>query len=164
MRSPFDILGVEARFDLDLAALEKRYRDLSRDVHPDRSRRAALGESIDLNAAYRALRDDLTRARALLDARGDRTAGDGRETDPAFLAELMDLREALGEARAARELARVEGLAAQVERSYDDARRALAAALDAREHSKAEHHLGRMRYYRRFLDEVDVIREESELG
>jgi molecular chaperone HscB len=124
----------------------------------------ALGEAIDLNAAYRALRDDLTRARALLDARGDRTAGDGRETDPAFLAELMDLREALGEARAARELARVEGLAAQVERSYDNARRALAAALDAREHSKAEHHLGRMRYYRRFLDEVDVIREESELG
>jgi curved DNA-binding protein CbpA len=82
VKSPFDILGVEARFDLDLAALEKRFRDLSRDVHPDRSRRAELGASIDLNAAYRTLKDDLARGRALLEARGVAVGGEERENDP----------------------------------------------------------------------------------
>ncbi len=164
MKSPFDILGVEPRFDLDLAALEKRFRDLSRDVHPDRSRRAELGAAIDLNAAYRTLKDDLARGRALLEARGVSMGGEERENDPSFLMEIMELRESLGDARGAKDLAKVDALASQVESTYGSARRALAAAFDARDHTQARHHLGRMRYYRRFLDEVDVIREENELA
>lgn len=163
MKSPFDILGVEARFDLDLAALEKRFRDLSRDVHPDRSRRAELGASIDLNAAYRTLKDDLSRAAALLAARGELQSPRVAD-DPAFLMEIMELRESLGDARVAKDLAKVDALASQVESTYGSARRALAAAFEARDHTQARHHLGRMRYYRRFLDEVDVIREENELA
>ena len=164
MKSPFDILGLEARFDLDLAALEKRFRDLSRDVHPDRSRRAELGASIDLNAAYRTLKDDLARGRALLEARGVAIGGEERENDPEFLMEIMELREALGDARGAKDLPKVEALAAKVHAAYDTSRAALRDAFDARDHAAAKHHLGRMRYYRRFLDEVDVIREEHELA
>lgn len=162
--SPFELLGVEARFDLDLASLEKRFRDLSREVHPDRSKRVELSSALDLNAAYRTLRDDLSRARAVLAARGVELGGEERDNDPAFLMEVMELREALGEAREARDLPRVERLAAQVREAYGAARTKLARALDAHEHTDAKHHLGRMRYYRRFLDEVDVIEEEAALG
>lgn len=163
MKSPFDILGVEPRFELDLPMLERRFRELSREVHPDRSRREDLGASIDLNAAYRALKDDLTRARAVLEAQGAAT-GDERADDPAFLMEIMELREALGDAREARDLEKVSVLAGQVRASYAASRDALARALEARDHASAKHHLGRMRYYRRFLDEVDVIEEEALTG
>ncbi len=66
---PFDTLGVEPRFDLDLAALERRHRDLSRALHPDRyagapaaERRLALGRAIDANEALRVLKDPIRRA------------------------------------------------------------------------------------------------------
>jgi molecular chaperone HscB len=166
--SPFDILGVEVRFDLDPAALEKRFRELSRERHPDRAggssaaeRRAGLGRAMDLNEAYRTLRDDLTRARAVLAARGVEVGGQERSDDPAFLMEIMELREALGDAREAGDLAAVHGLAEGVRRSNAEARAALTRALEAHEHTAARSALGRMRYYRRFLDEVDVIEEEA---
>ncbi len=163
MQSPFEILGVEARFDLDVAALEKRYRELSREAHPDSKRAAAIGASIDLNAAYRALKDDLTRGRALLEARGV-VMGEDRENDPAFLMEIMELREALGDARDAKDLGKVLVLATRVRGFYDTSKKALLAAFASSDHATAKHHLGRLRYYRRFLDEVDVIQEENELA
>ena len=168
--SPFDILGVEARFDLDLAALEKRYRELSRDAHPDAQRSvtgqrsAALGASIDLNAAYRTLKDDLARGHALLEARGVAMGGEERENDPGFLMEVMELREALGDARDAKDLGKVLVLATRVRGFYDHSKKALTAAFASSDHAIAKHHLGRLRYYRRFLDEVDVIQEENELA
>jgi molecular chaperone HscB len=100
----------------------------------------------------------------VLEARGVPMQGEERENDPAFLMEIMELREALGDARAARDVAKVEALAAQVADTYAASRRALAASLEAHDHGAARRHLGRMRYYRRFLDEVDVIREENELA
>ncbi|GAB4201351.1 MAG: Fe-S protein assembly co-chaperone HscB [Sandaracinaceae bacterium] len=169
MRSPFDILGVEPRFDLDLAALERRFRELSKLHHPDRGaagrtpaeRRESLGKAMDLNEAYRTLRDDLTRARAVLAAQGVEVTGEERADDPGFLLEVMELREGLGEARERADLATVRRLAAEVRAAYEAARAALSIALERRDHADARRALGRMRYYRRFLDEVDVIEEES---
>lgn len=164
MPSPFEILGVEARFDLDLPALEKRYRELSREAHPDAKRSATLGASIDLNAAYRTLKDDLARGRALLEARGVAMGGEERENDPSFLMEVMELREALGDARDAKDLGKVLVLATRVRGFYDTSKKALTSAFGSSDHATAKHHLGRLRYYRRFLDEVDVIQEENELA
>ena len=57
---PFETLGVEPRFDLDLTALEKRHRELSGALHPDRytgrpasERRMALDRAIKVNEAWR---------------------------------------------------------------------------------------------------------------
>ena len=51
--NPFATLGVEPRFDLDLPALEKTHRELSRALHPDKyvgatasERRAALERAV----------------------------------------------------------------------------------------------------------------------
>ena len=58
MSDPFETLGVEARFDLDLRAVEQRHRDLSKALHPDRytgapaaERRMSLSRAIDVNEA-----------------------------------------------------------------------------------------------------------------
>ena len=42
---PFAVFGVEHRLDLDERALEKRYLQLSRDLHPDRNRAAEIGRA-----------------------------------------------------------------------------------------------------------------------
>src|SRR5262245_30625561 len=122
MPDPFEVLGLPARFDLDPKDLEARFRELSRVMHPDRfaqrpaaERGIALGKAVELNEAYRGLRDDLARAAALLRVRGLQVnEGPGTAADPEFLMEVMELREALAEARAGRDLSAARALAARV--------------------------------------------------
>ena len=66
MADPFDTLGLEPRFELDLSALEARQRELSRALHPDRhagagaaGRRQALSRAIEDYRKKRAARDAL---------------------------------------------------------------------------------------------------------
>ena len=74
---PFATLGAPRRFDLDLGALEKTHRELSRALHPDRfasagasERRAVLEKAASVNEAWRALRDPIRRAEALFSLAG----------------------------------------------------------------------------------------------
>src|SRR5690242_13592019 len=114
MNDPFATLGVEARFDLDPRALERRHRDLSRALHPDRytgagsaERRIALSRAIDVNEAFRALKDPIRRAEALI-RRAGVAVGETAEPrpPPALLMEMMEAREELSEAARARDLGR----------------------------------------------------------
>ena len=80
----FDVFGVDRRFDVDLAALEARYRELSRKLHPDRfatadprARRASLQRSVQLNEAWRTLKDPF-RARSICWRWSGVSAGQGR--------------------------------------------------------------------------------------
>ena len=87
-----------------MAELEKRHRELSRALHPDRhadktpaERRHALGKAIEVNEAFRVLKDPVRRAEALLRGRGVHIE-EGKEApaDPSFLMDIMELRETLG--------------------------------------------------------------------
>lgn len=166
---PFAVLGLEPRYALDAAALEARVRDLQRALHPDKhangtpaERRASLSHAVSVNEAYRTLRDDLSRAAALLRRSGREPRETGGPADPVFLMEVMELREALGDARAARAIARVRELAASVEASIARSRDAITEALDvAVDLDRAEAELAKMRYYRRFLDEVAIAEEDA---
>lgn len=167
--NPFATLGVEARFDLDLTAVEKTHRELSRALHPDRyvsagasERRDALSRAVEVNEAWRVLRDPIRRGEALLGLRG-LVLAEGREpkSDPEFLMEMLELRESLSDAKAARDLSAVHGLAQGIERRSASATAALAegfARQDAVEALAAK--LGELRFYRRFLDEVSAIEDE----
>ncbi len=77
----FSVLGVPRQFDVDVGALERRYRELTRKLHPDRfaradarARRASLGRSVQLNEAWRALKDPVRRAEYLLKEIGAKVA------------------------------------------------------------------------------------------
>jgi molecular chaperone HscB len=168
MESPFEVLGLPARFALDPAVLEARVRDLQRALHPDKhargtpaERRAALSRAVGVNEAYRALRDDLSRASALLRVHGRDPKETGTPADPAFLMEIMELRETLAEARAAGAIERIRALASDVAAREAQTRAALEAALDASSDlDRAERELAKMRYYRRFHDEVALAEED----
>jgi molecular chaperone HscB len=172
---PFATLGAPRRFDLDLAALEKTHRELSRALHPDKfasagasERRAALEQAANVNEAWRVLRDPIRRAEALFQLEGIEV-GEAKEPKPssAFLMEVMEEREALAEARAEKDLDRVRKLAAAVSDRMKAAQERLGAAFNgssptADELARLLPLLGEMRFYRRFLDEAAAIEEEAE--
>jgi len=169
---PFATLGLEPCFEIDPQQLEQRYRDLQRVLHPDRhagappaQRRVAVGRAVEVNEAYRLLRDDLERATALLELHGV-TTGERAPTpaDPELLMEMMELREALAEARTSGDLETVGRLRARVERmqlsARDSVAKGFAAGADGGIEGVAEL-VGRMRYYRRFLEEVADIEDQA---
>ena len=117
---PFALLGLEPGYDVDLAALERAFFERSKALHPDRvagapaaERVAALSRSRALNDAYQLIKRPVPRAEYLL-ARAGVTIGDNERLEPAFLMEILELREELAEARAAGNLALVEKLQAVV--------------------------------------------------
>jgi molecular chaperone HscB len=171
MSDPFETLGVEPSFDLDLAALEQRHRDLSRALHPDRysgapaaERRLSLGRAIDVNEAFRVLKDPVRRAEALLRRAGVPVGETNEPRPPAdLLMEMMEAREELAGAARTKDLTAVGRLAEAMKRRKDSVERQLASQLDRANPAgpaAALPSLGELRYIRRFLDEVSAIEDE----
>jgi molecular chaperone HscB len=167
---PFETLGVEPVFSLDLAVLEQRHRDLSRALHPDRhaasgagERRMALGRAIEVNEAFRILKDPLRRAEALLARRGVQS-GEGKEppASPALLMEVMERREALADVRQTKDRAALASLIAEVSSEAFRAQTALGNEFASPDWNAAEilKGIGELRYYRRFLDEASSIADD----
>jgi molecular chaperone HscB len=167
---PFEALGVEPVFSLDIAILEQRHRDLSRALHPDRhagagaaERRMALGRAIEVNEAFRILKDPIRRAEALLARRGV-ASGEGKEppASPALLMEVMERREALAELRQSKDAAALQRLIVEVQQSEQIAQAALAAEFAAESADPAQilKLVAQLRYYRRFLDEAATIADD----
>src|SRR5262252_912369 len=76
-RTHFELFGLPQRFRVETDALDRAYRALQSEVHPDRfaaagesAQRRALQSSARVNEAYRALRDPVARAQYLLSLRG----------------------------------------------------------------------------------------------
>lgn len=104
----FSRLGLPKRFTLDAAELERNYLARSRTVHPDyhsggptADLAASLELSAALNEAYAKLRDPFARADYLLGLEGGPMAAEQKQMPPAFLAEMLEARERIEEARAA---------------------------------------------------------------
>jgi molecular chaperone HscB len=170
MSDPFETMGVDPRFDLDLDKLAERHRDLSRALHPDRyagvpaaERRMALGRAIEVNDAYRVLKDPVRRAEALL-RRAGVSVGETAEPKPsqALLMDMMERREELADARRAKDLQAVNKLAMVVRDRERDVLSSLGQTLgaDGSAVTQALPFLGELRYLRRFLDEVSAIEED----
>ncbi len=109
----FAFLGVPRKLTLDLQDLERRFRELSRQFHPDffynappAERLASLERSSYLNDAYRTLRSPSARAEYLLTIEGRSLSpsnGATAKAPPAMLAEVFALNEELDELREARQ-------------------------------------------------------------
>jgi molecular chaperone HscB len=174
---PFATLGFERRYNIDKTLLDKRYRELQQALHPDKyasapasERALTLSKAIEVNEAYRLLRDDQKRGEALLSLLLRRREPNPQATDPELLMEMMELREALADARAANDSAQVARLAAAVLEKATAASRQLsevfarvevADAPQAQELSDVQTLLSRLRYYRRFQDEVAQFEDQA---
>lgn len=163
----FELFGLPRRADVDLPLLEQRFRELSLELHPDRlvgadarARRVAAEKTASLNEGVKVLRDPVERAFYLLRLEGVDLSGDGLKVPMEFLEEIMTRREALDEARAGGDLDKAQAMAAQMRAARDEALGRAKVALDAHDTPAATEALSCVRYYVRFLDEVDAIEEE----
>lgn len=125
----FDRLGLPRRFRLDAAELERQYLARSRAVHPDYhsvgssgNLSASLELSAAVNEAYNTLREPFSRADYLLRLEGGPSASDQKQVPQAFLAEMLELRERVEEARAGgtENNPAVSTLATEFQGRYDD--------------------------------------------
>ena len=136
----FSLFGLEPQFALDLDALERSYREIQSRVHPDRharsgdaARRAAMQWSTRVNEAYQTLRNPVERARCLLELNGVDAALETDTSMPAdFLMRQMDLREALEDAKRAKDEASLEALHGGLADERESLVAALAGDLDTR--------------------------------
>jgi len=90
---PFITLGLEPRFDLDRAAVERAYLARVAKAHPDAAGgdAGAAARTAELNDARRTLLDGERRARALLRALGLESEGD-RSLPDGFLESMLETR------------------------------------------------------------------------
>src|SRR5690349_23456145 len=99
----FELFGLPPQFAVDAAALQTRYRELQREVHPDRFARASQAEqrvsmqlATRVNEAYQTLKSPIARAGYLLELQGIDPEFETNTAMPAeFLAEQMEQRERL---------------------------------------------------------------------
>ncbi len=162
---PFAVLGLPRRFTLDMKQAEARHLELSKTLHPDRyaaaapnERRMALSRAVEVNEAWRALRDPIKRAEAILTLAG-KQVGETREPKPApaFLMEVMEAREELDEAKGNAE--HVERVVSRARAQFAAAEGELGAAIDRGAFDDAIPLLGRLRYAARFLDEARLAED-----
>jgi molecular chaperone HscB len=137
----FSLLGLEREYAIEPGELDRRFRDLSRRLHPDRfaraeprERRISLERATRLNDAHRSLKDWRLRAAYLLKLAGTDVFAEGRTfADPDFLEEQLEWREKLalaqadGDHEALRRIAadardRLAGLEREVSRRFADER------------------------------------------
>src|SRR5436190_3489566 len=173
----FAVLGVPARFSVDLAAAEAAYKDLSRQVHPDRfatadprARRASLARTVQLNQAWRTIKDPVRRAEYLLlragidvgekkPAPGDEIKATQRvAAPPAFLIEILELNDELSEAKRAGDVVKVSFMAEEMRSRARQTMKTIGEALDggAGGLEDAARSLVALRYYQRFIDQASA--------
>jgi molecular chaperone HscB len=164
----FSLLDLPREFGVDLADVERRFRDRSRLVHPDRfakaeprERRLSLERATRLNDACRVIRDWRQRAAYLLRlAIQDPFRDASTVHDPEFLEEQLELRETLALARMDGDVPRLQGLARDArERLVRLEQELLALFGDERWYSDhaadVAHRLARARYYENVAAEAE---------
>jgi molecular chaperone HscB len=158
----FGLLGLPAQYDLDPQVIERAFFDRSKELHPDRfaaapaaERVAALSKARALNDAYAVLKKPVARAEYLL-ARAGVTIGDNERLDPAFLMEVLELREELAGARAANQTAEIGRLHRVMSTRREAALAALPPLFERGDLAAIKEQLMLLRYVDRYLEECDA--------
>jgi molecular chaperone HscB len=136
----FERLGLPRRFSIDANELERAYLARSRAIHPDyhregsdADRTASLELAADVNEAYTVLGEPHARAEYLLKLEGGPGASEQKQMPPAFLAEMLEARERIEEARVGCP-DDASALAAEFDKRYDDLLAEVASLFDRLAH------------------------------
>jgi molecular chaperone HscB len=165
-RNHFDLFGLPAAFRFDVAALDRAYRQLQSEVHPDRfaggtdaERRLALQASARVNEAYRALKNPVQRAQYLLRMHGVDAVG---ETDTAlpreFLERQLERREQAAEAQAAGDVRTLSSLLADARADSLALEDLLAQVLDGkRAFAAARMQVRELTFLTKLAEDIDAM-------
>src|SRR5947209_11218751 len=139
MQNHFDLFGLQPAFAVDEERLEKAYREIQSQVHPDRfahagdaERRASLQWTTRVNEAFQILKNPVTRAKRLLELHGVDVAFETNTQMPTeFLMQQLELREELDRARAKKDAAVLQGLRDRLAVEQESLERTIEKTIDA---------------------------------
>lgn len=163
----FALFDLKPGFRLDLDQLATRYRELAREVHPDRfadaserEQRQALEKSAGLNDAYQTLKAAHKRARYLLSISGQEVPQEVTVHDPDFLLQQMQWREELEDLQDSADLAGVATFKRRVKTAQAELEDSFAACWDdAAQREQAERLMRRMQFLDKLSYEVRQLEE-----
>jgi molecular chaperone HscB len=161
----FELFGLPPRYRIDRAQLDAAFRDVAARVHPDKfantagaDRRAAMQWSTAVNEGYQALKSPIKRAEHLLKLAGRAVNAHTNTAMPReFLIQQMQWREALDEARSARDETLLDELHALVVDSHKAKTQQLAQLLDdAPDYAAATAAVRELMFIDKFKEEVEL--------
>lgn len=170
----FELFDIPLAYAVDMDAVQHRYRELQKAVHPDRyassgsrERRLSVQQTSLINQAFNTLKHPVERAVYMLSLRGvDLNMEKQTTMDAAFLMEQLELREKLEDARhAADPLQELDSLAA----SFRERSRVLMEEFDrafsAEDYAAASEITRKLQFLHKGRAEVDEMtaRIEDEL-
>lgn len=160
----YALFEVRRSFRLDVSLLDRRYREIQAQVHPDKfaqagdaDRRLSLQWATRVNEAYQTLKKPLSRAQYLLRLAGQEVGAENNTAMPEdFLMEQMEWRESVAEARLGREQDELEHLHLRLKQQMTDRYEQLAVLLDDRhDYPAAADLVRRLMFLEKLLFEID---------
>ena len=163
----YALFDLQPSFRLDLDKLATRYRELAREVHPDRfadaserEQRVALEKSAALNDAYQTLRSAPRRARYLLAISGHEVPQEVTVHDPDFLLQQMQWREELEDLHDSADMAGIAAFKRRLKVAQEQLNDSFAACWDdAAQREQAERLMRRMQFLDKLAQEVRQLEE-----
>lgn len=170
MQNHFELFHLPQRFAVDMTALDKAYREVQRRVHPDRfvnatdtEKRVAMQWATRANEAYQTLKNPFKRAAYLCELNGIDLQIESNTAMPGdFLMQQMEWREALEDAKAARNIDEVEQIESELHAAKKAKLERIGALLDANEFEEAAHVVRQLMFLEKFGAEVHAVFEKLE--
>jgi molecular chaperone HscB len=162
MQNHFDLFHLPQRFAIDMTALDKAYHEVQNQVHPDKfasapdaERRVAMQWATRANEAYETLKSPFKRAAYLCELNGVDLQTESNTAMPTeFLMQQMEWREALDEAKAAKDAAALDHLEGEVRRERNAELAGIGKALDEGRFEEAGKGVRQLMFLERFADEI----------
>ena len=170
MQNHFELFQLPARFDIDMDALDTAYREVQGRVHPDRfvnasdaEKRVAMQWATRANEAYQTLKNPMLRARYLCELNGVDLQTESNTAMPMdFLMEQMELREALSDARDAKDAGALDELDARIRDERKQRLAQVGKLLDAGDYPQAAQGVRALMFLDKFGDELHYAFETLE--
>ncbi len=162
MQNHFDLFHLPPTFGIDMNALDAAYRDVQGQVHPDRfvnasdaEKRVAMQWATRANEAYQTLKHPQKRAQYMCELHGVDLKTESNTAMPVqFLMQQMEWREALGDAKAAKDLDALEALDAEVGSDRKARMAAIGKLLDAGDYEHAAQGVRALMFLEKFGEEL----------
>jgi molecular chaperone HscB len=171
LQNHFELFGLAPAYALETEALERSYREIQSQVHPDRfaaagdaERRASLQWTTRVNEAYRTLKDPVQRAKHLLDLQGVDVAFETNTQMPTdFLLQQLELREELDRAKAKREPSLLDELKARLLQDRKGLQALIRNRIDTRkDYAGAAELVRKLMFLDKLDEEIDLAYEAVE--
>lgn len=170
MQNHFDLFNLPQHFAIDMAGLDRAYHDVQNQVHPDKfvnateaEKRVAMQWATRANEAYQTLKSPFKRAAYLCELNGVDLQTESNTAMPReFLMQQMEWREALEDAKAAKDIEALDKLDAELRRARKAEVAQVGTLLDAGNFGQAAQGVRQLMFLEKFGEEISRIAEALE--